>query len=308
MGFALIILSVFILLIGIILVASYYTRNGTTNESSTSSTIKEYVSASDYVVESVSPGTRSDKVRSTADSKNPGVLIEAIKSPKIFVVNLDRKPERYVYVSDQLDKAGLTGYQRWSAVDGFNTESDIMISHGVTPNLCERKGLAGCASSHINLWRYIVEKKIEWSLILEDDVHFHPQFQQLFPSYCGKVPKDAKIVYLGYCGINQEELGGDPVVKHKAMCTHAYLISEAGAEDLLNNILPVDNPIDIELSEYFYKIQLEGCYVFNGNTFIEGIRPHDYKESNGRRCNFDGIIYQNQEELGSTIHKIETVY
>ena len=72
MGFALIILSVFILLIGIILVASYYTRNGTTNESSTSSTIKEYVSASDYVVESVSPGTRSDKVRSTADSLNPG--------------------------------------------------------------------------------------------------------------------------------------------------------------------------------------------------------------------------------------------
>lgn len=285
MGFALIIFSIFLLLIGIMFVASYYARNNTN------------ISLKENVTEAESDG-----------QEGVSASLNSIISPKIFVINLDRKPERYVYVSDQLDKAGLKGYQRWPGVDGFNTEANILIFYGVTPKLCKRKGLAGCASSHINLWRYIVEKKIEWSLILEDDAHFHPKFQELFPSYCDKVPKDAKIVYLGYCGVNQEELGKDPVVKHYAMCMHGYLISQRGAEDILNSILPVDNPIDIELLEYFNKNQSEGCYIFNGDAFIDGVRPHDYKESNGRRCNFEGIIYQNQEELGSTIHKAETVY
>ena len=236
------------------------------------------------------------------------VEFESITSPKIFIINLDRKPERYEYVAAELDRAGMTGYQRWSAVDGFNTDANLLIYYGTTEKLSSRKGLAGCASSHMNLWRYIVEENIEWTLVLEDDAHLHPEFPQLFRSYCAKVPVDAKIVYLGHCGINHEELGSKNVVRHAAMCTHAYLISRGGAEYLLNNILPVDQPIDIAMVEHFYETEAEGCYVFNGTSYIDGIRPHDYKDINGKRCNFDGIVYQDEEGLGSTIHGVETYY
>lgn len=274
-GFALIIFSIFLLLIGIILIINYYTHDNTT------ATI-----------------TKQDVLEPLA--------LDSIISPEIFIINLDRKPERYIYVSNQLDKFGLTGYQRWEAIDGFVTDTDKLISYGVTPNLSVRGGLGGCAASHMNLWRHIVDHKIKWTLILEDDAHFHPEFRELFSHYCSQIPNDAKIVYLGHCGFDDNEIGMNAVVQHDAMCAHAYLISEEGAQELLSNMLPVEEPIDIEITRYFRSHS--GSYIFNGNTFINGIRPHDYKESNMQRCNFNGIVYQNREELGSTIHQIETVY
>ena len=234
-------------------------------------------------------------------------MVEKLISPKIFIINLDRKPERYTYVSDQLDKFGFKDYQRWPAVDGFNSDLETLMSYGLASILCDRRGLAGCAASHIDVWRHIVKEKIEWTLILEDDAYFHPRFPELFRGYTEKIPKDTKIAYLGYCGVD-EDLGKEAVVKYAPMCMHAYLISYEGAQHILNNIGNIENPIDIELLRYFKKDQSNGCYIFNGNAFVNGIRPHDYKENNSGRCQFEGIVYQNRQELGSTIHEVNTVY
>ena len=90
------------------------------------------------------------------------------------------------------------------------------------------------------------------------------------------------------------------------MCLQGYMISSQGAQYLVNNLLPIKNPVDIDLDNHFDG--KPGSYIFNGNVTIDGIRPNDYKEANGRRCMFNGIIYQNHEEQGSTIHGAETVF
>jgi hypothetical protein len=92
------------------------------------------------------------------------------------------------------------------------------------------------------------------------------------------------------------------------MCLHAYLINWKGAEFLLNNIFPVNEPIDIEIVKCFDKFNKKGSYIFNSNMYINDIRPEDYKDKNGRKCMFNGIVFQNHEEQGSTIHQEETVY
>lgn len=84
-------------------------------------------------------------------------------------------------------------------------------------------------------------------------------------------------------------------------------ISWEGAQYLLEHLLPVNNPIDIEIVDYFRKFDPKGCYSFNGDVVIDGIRPNDHKELNGDRCMFNGIIYQNKDQ-GSTIHNENTVY
>lgn len=223
----------------------------------------------------------------------------------IFIINLDRKPERYDYVKEQLDSLGLFGYERISAVDGFQTERKDLAALGLKYEFTERRGLAGCAASHIKVWRHIAENKLDWSLILEDDAHFHPEFLQLFNEYWSQVPKDAKIIFPGYC-TEEGDLPNSAVVQKAVMCTQAYMLSWRGAQYLLNNLLPVGDPVDIAIDSHFKTHP--GSYIFNGNILVNGIRPNDYKESNGRRCMFNGIIYQNHEEQGSTIHQYNTVF
>lgn len=224
-------------------------------------------------------------------------MVEKLISPKIFIINLDRKPERYTYVSDQLDKFGFKDYQRWPAVDGFNSDLETLMSYGLASILCDRRGLAGCAASHIDVWRHIVKEKIEWTLILEDDAYFHPQFLQLFPHYWNRVPKDAKIVYLGYCG---DYIGRDIVDTGGVICAHAYMISWEGAQYLLNNVTPMRNTLDGSLCDHFKH--RAGSYIFNGDAVVNGIRPHDHENIRGSQ--HGGIIYQNQGEFPSMIVSI----
>jgi glycosyl transferase family 25 len=225
----------------------------------------------------------------------------------ILIVNLDRKPERFTYVKEQLDNMGLTGYQRISGTDGFFMSREELAELGTTYELTEHKGLAGCAASHIRAWRHIVENKMGWTLILEDDAHFHPQFLKLFSKYWNNVPVDAKIVFPGFCAdVSVERSHSNLVIQKQVMCLQGYILSSEGAQYLLNNILPINEPIDIVIDRHFKNRR--GSYIFNGNVTVDGIRPNDYKEANGRRCMFNGIIYQNHEEQGSTIHNVETVF
>jgi len=224
----------------------------------------------------------------------------------IYIINLDRKPERFKYVKDQLDNMGITNYHRVSAIDGFNTEREELIKFGLTYELTERRGIAGCAASHINMWNMIVKEKMGWTLILEDDAHFHPDFIKLFNKYWSHVPKDAKIVFPGFCTDSSTEQTSKIIIAKEVMCLQGYMISWEGARYLLDKLLPVSEPIDIAIVNNFRNNK--GSYIFNGNVTINGIRPNDYKEANGNRCMFNGIIYQNHEEQGSTIHQQETIF
>ena len=90
------------------------------------------------------------------------------------------------------------------------------------------------------------------------------------------------------------------------MCLHGYMINYKGAEYLLNNLLPMDNPIDQHITEHFAMNY--GSFIFNGRAMINGIRPDDYKINNGDKCMFNGIIYQNREEYGRTIYNENTTF
>ena len=217
---------------------------------------------------------------------------------KTFIISIDSTPERYEYVAGQLRMLNIDNYEKWPGVDGSKISAGAMIKEGVNRHLAQNaKGGAGCALSHIRLWRHILSEKLGWTLILEDDAYFHPQFLQLFPHYWNRVPKDAKIVYLGYCG---DYIGRDIVDTGGVICAHAYMISWEGAQYLLNNVTPMRNTLDGSLCDHFKH--RAGSYIFNGDAVVNGIRPHDHENIRGSQ--HGGIIYQNQGEFPSMIVSI----
>ena len=225
---------------------------------------------------------------------------------KVFVINLNRKPERYKYICDQLEGFGINNYERWMATDGFKSSDDEILKIGITQELINKgRGLAGCAASHMNLWKHIADNNLDWTLILEDDAHFHPEFMKLFHQYWKKTPKCAKVIFPGWCA-PVEGLPHNPIIESSCMCLHGYMVNGESARFLLENLPKMTEPIDIIITEYFRF--RKGSIMFNGNMLMDGIRPNDYKENKGRCCMFSGIIYQNHQEQGSTIHCEKTVF
>lgn len=56
-----------------------------------------------------------------------------------IIINLDRKPERYFYITTQLNKLGIKEYELLSATDGFKAKDDEMLKVGVSQKLIKEE-------------------------------------------------------------------------------------------------------------------------------------------------------------------------
>ena len=224
-----------------------------------------------------------------------------------FVINMDRNPQRYAYIEQQLQTLGMTQYTRWSALDGFNATPETFATHGISSKFIHNKGMSGCAASHIALWRYIRDNQLSWCLILEDDAHLHPDFIKLFREYWQHVPQQAKIIYPGYCawGFSRHR---NPINPMTPLCLHSYLLSYEGAQLLLDHVLPVNDEIDVVLRDFWRTRPSLESVVFNGNASMASIKPNDYKHANKKICIFEGIVYQNRKECGRTLLQYDTIF
>jgi glycosyl transferase family 25 len=123
---------------------------------------------------------------------------------RIFVINLDRCPDRREYIQQQLN--GI-GYEFIRGVDGMNIDMEKLISEGVWNRpACHRAlrrdihmGEVGCAMSHRMIYEKMVAENISNALILEDDIKiYRDNIEQHFEQAFSQLPAAWDLVYLGY--------------------------------------------------------------------------------------------------------------
>jgi GR25 family glycosyltransferase involved in LPS biosynthesis len=97
----------------------------------------------------------------------------------VKVLNLDRRPDRWARTVEALAGAGLGRYTRVAARDGRELRADVDDLRVFRGNhFGSRRGVIGCALSHLGLWRALAacpDPGATW-LILEDDIAFGPDF------------------------------------------------------------------------------------------------------------------------------------
>ncbi|AYV87169.1 MAG: hypothetical protein Sylvanvirus30_11, partial [Sylvanvirus sp.] len=118
-----------------------------------------------------------------------------------------------------------------------DSSQPITSSHTITdvftPGM--KPGELGCAQSHINLWRRIIQQNLPYALILEDDVQFRTDWLEQL-SICS-VPQDDP----EWHGLFLNIMGSMPPPYHTwarigpQCCTGAYILSARGAQWLLAN-------------------------------------------------------------------------
>lgn len=100
-------------------------------------------------------------------------MTELNKVDKIFVINMDRRKDRWFEFFRKAKEAGLNTYEKFKATDGkeleYNEEIERLFKNN---NFKYQRGIIGCALSHYRLWKHCYENNINNVLIFEDDVFF----------------------------------------------------------------------------------------------------------------------------------------
>jgi len=144
---------------------------------------------------------------------------------KIYCINLDRRVDRWEEnCLPQFKKLNLD-VKRFSATDG---KSDINLPHGDVYNA----ELAG-SISHLNVLKKAREEGIKKLLLLEDDVVFKENANELFDIVIKNVPNDWD--YLFFCG---NHVGGfTPISDGVVKIGRSYAIHACGIKDSSYDIM-----------------------------------------------------------------------
>lgn len=239
-----------------------------------------------------------------------GISWEQIQNAPCFLLNLDRSPDRLQTASANIAKAGFKDVRR---IRGFDKDTDDLhaewVRHG-SPKFCDKdnfpknKGKQACALGHYHIWKLMMESKIPYAVVFEDDVYFHKEWATLAPEYWSYTPRDFDIMYMGS---SFDVRVTWPVLRAPLYCTHAYMITLDGATNLYNTLLRDPDgtfTIDIQLREY-----MEGrrgirpqfrWYLWNGLLHYDpnAMRSTKWQEN----LKNSGLVFQD-ESYGSFVNE-----
>ncbi len=180
----------------------------------------------------------------------------------IFIINLDRREDRWAHCSQQIDKFGFKA-EKIKAVDGsgiFNPTSlspsnyALLLSHRLAIEMAKERGL-----------REVI--------ILEDDADFVENLNERLKEV-EEVPTDWDIIYLGanlwHLGAGKQppvSVGENIYRVYDAFTTHALYLRDTAFDSVLIEIDKLDRPLDIiytglqkQLNAYAFKKNLAAQY------------------------------------------------
>ena len=241
----------------------------------------------------------------------------AISNLPCYVVNLDRRQNRWNDFQSAAKNVGFKRYSRFSAVDGNKLKAKDTINMFRNFPRRIKRGEAGCAITHYNIWHNVIQD----TMILEDDgipeENFVDSLAMIY-RYIKSINLDFDVLYIGYHlnkdvmrekNITEDDLLNDrndmivsmiDVMKYKTNDnvfgyhgggTFGYIISPQGAKKLVESIdkegflWPVD-----------YHMLLKSLSNIKSYCLIDRIVKSDMYEPNSKQEVVDTDI-QNSEYL-----------
>jgi glycosyl transferase family 25 len=169
--------------------------------------------------------------------------------PPIWVVNLERSPERRQFMQQQFASLDLS-YRIINATDGKKLSREELQKYS-KPHALKMKrrelseGEIGCALTHAKIYQQMLDENLEEVLILEDDIVLTQDLLEVLLQR-RKFPPKWEAVNFANTWAKAIPLG-EPVCKDYRICrfkrianrTSAYLLNRQGAKKLIEHVYPI---------------------------------------------------------------------
>ena len=230
---------------------------------------------------------------------------------RIYVLNLDRRPDRWLAMKKSLDKLGIYNYERFSATDGSLSPHYHEWKHYSRMPLTrhelikyKRKAIGSAGSWAIlkasyRMLRDAKERGFKRILVLQDDLLFHKNFLEEFAKMPNYIKEDWKLLYLGATQHNwQRVLQSKHFYYPAGTADGAFAVGIDGSifDELMKEIIKFNMPFDSGPLRTLQERYLYNCYVLDPNLIIADIRDSDLRHSRdlmtfGKRFRWDVDLY-----------------
>ena len=184
---------------------------------------------------------RFGKSEGRTDKNTMELKMELILNSPAFVIHLESLTSRKEFFTKNIKEAGFTDMRIFKGVNGYDendVNENLKLHNNPTLSLGIPKGALGCALSHFNVLKYIIDNNIKYATIFEDDVHFHPQWKELSELYLSKTPSDFDVIFIGngIDNLRKDSFNNNVsiITTESCFCTHCYFVTNKGAKQLYN--------------------------------------------------------------------------
>ena len=207
-----------------------------------------------------------------------------VSNLKCFIIHLKRAKKRRAFVNQIISDMPIKS-EIIDATDGellSNEEINDILS---TSNLYNPKypfkinrGEIGCFLSHREVWRQIVDQKLDAGLIVEDDVRINPLIFNKSFNFSLKYIKKYKYIQFQVRKMNKHhqiiQIQNELKLLRPApsfLRTSAQLVSYEAALTLLDKTKTIDRPVDTTL-QMFWGTKIK-CFCIS----VSGITDHTFE-------------------------------
>ena len=194
------------------------------------------------------------------------IVTNNIVNTNIKVVNLKRRPDRKEAMKNLFKSIQFEEYQFVDAVDGKELEMTNDLSDLFKGNdFGNRSGFIGCALSHYNLWKELLNNPLsEYYVIFEDDISLSSNFKGVYEILkSNNLFNNFDCLFLGY---------------------HMFQVNREATKDIY-----VKESDKLEISEMRNDLNIGACFAYSINK--NGARILiDYIEKNGIKHGIDYIV------------------
>jgi len=179
---------------------------------------------------------------------------------QVYLINLERFPERRRYSEDALVSLGIE-HQIFRAVDGASGRHDLFDHYNEEKCLRYfgaplRPGEIGCFASHYSLWQACVYRDVP-IVVMEDDVHVHSEFAKALALASARIGKNR---FIRLSGLTDRKYRTMEIIDENwrlvrflrgPLGTQSYCLSPDGAAALLKAAEWWVEPVDLFIDRFW---------------------------------------------------------
>jgi glycosyl transferase family 25 len=197
--------------------------------------------------------------------------------PPIYVINLDKSPERLTNTRERFVKVGMEITRLPGVLGSALTDDEIAEIYSARGNQHQfyrplSKGEIGCYASHRKAWQQIANADSAFGIVVEDDIDVDSNFAEAMETLQNLSFTWDMIKLAPYQNKQRPVVYTQPVSPDFALtitnktvtgCA-AYALTKACAQRLLTSTKPFCRPVDTDL-QHFWE---HGIHIYNLSPYV----------------------------------------